>query len=138
APAHLDWDLWRHGIDVPYSTDFVPFKWRGWTMFGTGALGDMACHIMDPFWFAFEPGMPDWIEGEGEGGSPWSFPENAVVRYHFPAKEGRPEFVMTFWSGKGIRPPAPRNLGQGLDYHDNGTVFYGSRETVMADSHASN
>jgi len=138
VPAHLDWELWRHGVDVPFSPDFVPFKWRGWTMFGTGALGDMACHILDPLWFAFEPGLPDWVEGEAKVASEFSFPETAVVRFHFPAKDGRPEFLLTFWSGKGIRPPAPRNLGPGLGQPDNGTIFYGSRETVMADSHASN
>ncbi len=135
VPAHLDWDLWRNGIDVPYHTDFVPFKWRGWTMFGTGALGDMACHILSPFWFAFEPGLPDWVECEGEGGSPYSFPATSVVRYHFPARDGRPEFIMSFWSGREVRPPAPRNLGPGINYEDNGTVFYGSRETVMADTY---
>jgi len=136
VPEQLAWDLWRHGIDVDYSSELLPFKWRGWTYFGTGALGDMACHILDPFWYAFEPGMPDWVECEAKGGSEVSFPETAVVRYHFPARDGRPEFLLSFSSGKKIRPPAPRVLLDG-NYPDSGSIFYGSRETVLADSHAS-
>ena len=51
-PAGLDWDLWLGPAPkVPYTSKYVPFKWRGWWDYGTGALGDMACHIMDmPYW----------------------------------------------------------------------------------------
>lgn len=135
-PASLDWKLWCHGVEAPFSKQIAPFNWRGWTPFGTGALGDMACHIFDPFYFAFEPGSPDWIMADAEGGSDISFPETAVVRYHFPAKAKRPEFLLTFWSGKGIRPSAPRVLERGQQYPESGSVVYGSRETVLIRSHA--
>jgi len=137
VPEHLDWELWRHGHEVDYSSDFAPFKWRGWTMFGTGGLGDMACHILDPFFFAFEPGMPDWIEGEADGPGEISFPANSTVRFHFPAKAGRPEFILTFWSGKDLRPQPPRVLFDAKAYPPSGSVIYGTRETVLANSHAS-
>ncbi|MCC6487010.1 MAG: Gfo/Idh/MocA family oxidoreductase, partial [Candidatus Hydrogenedentes bacterium] len=49
VPPTLDWDLWLGGApERPYNKGYCPFKWRGWWDFGCGALGDMACHIMDP------------------------------------------------------------------------------------------
>ena len=63
VPSTLDWDLWLGPApEREYNAAYVPFKWRGWWDFGTGALGDMACHIMDmPYW-ALELGAPTSIE----------------------------------------------------------------------------
>ena len=51
SPDHLDWDLWLGTApEIPYSDAYHPFNWRGWWAYGTGALGDMGCHIIDvPF-----------------------------------------------------------------------------------------
>ncbi|MHC4673722.1 MAG: Gfo/Idh/MocA family protein, partial [Planctomycetota bacterium] len=63
VPPHLDWDLWLGPRNErPYHPIYAPFKWRGWWDFGSGALGDMACHIMDVFFWALEPGNPQWVE----------------------------------------------------------------------------
>jgi len=49
-PKELDWDLWLGPTKyIDFNPGYVPFNWRGWWQFGTGALGDMACHILDPF-----------------------------------------------------------------------------------------
>src|SRR5882672_11288765 len=52
TPSTLDWDLWLGPAPArPYHPAYAPFKWRGWWDFGTGALGDIACHSMDAsFW----------------------------------------------------------------------------------------
>ena len=66
VPQGLDWDLWKSGVgpDIDYNEAYVPFLWRGWTMWGSGSLGDMGCHILDPAYYALELGTPDWIESK--------------------------------------------------------------------------
>lgn len=138
VPSGLDWDLWRNGVAAEFSSDYVPFKWRGWTMWGTGSLGDMACHILDPVFYAFDLGMPDWVEGEVVGGSQWSYPERSTVKMHFPTREGRPEFVLTWYEGKGNEPPRPELLESGREMGSGGggTITVGSRNVAMSNSHA--
>ncbi|MCA9086061.1 MAG: Gfo/Idh/MocA family oxidoreductase, partial [Planctomycetaceae bacterium] len=47
-PAGINWEQWIGPAPfVDYSSKIMPFAWRGWWDYGTGALGDMACHIMD-------------------------------------------------------------------------------------------
>src|SRR5258708_2830349 len=63
APATLDWNLWLGPApERPYHPAYAPFKWRGWWDFGTGALGDMACHIMDAAYWALDLGLPARVE----------------------------------------------------------------------------
>src|SRR5438874_1965499 len=65
VPATLDWNLWLGTApERPYHPAYVPFKWRGFWDFGTGALGDMACHIMDAAYWALDLGLPARIEPE--------------------------------------------------------------------------
>ena len=66
TPKTVDWDLWL-GVaqERPYHDHLHPFSWRGWWDFGTGALGDMACHIMDPLYYTLAPGFPTHVEAEG-------------------------------------------------------------------------
>jgi predicted dehydrogenase len=138
VPGHLAWDLWRNGRDLPYSPEYLPFKWRGWTAWGCGALGDMACHILDPFFFAFDPGMPEWIQAEAEGGSNVAFPLKSTVTYHFPARPGRPAFDLVWRDGKGNLPNRPDALehGREMGNKSGGTLIYAAKETVMTNSHA--
>jgi len=138
APDHLAWDLWRNGRDLPYSPEYLPFKWRGWTAWGCGALGDMACHILDPFFFACDPGMPESITCEAEGGSSFAFPLKSTVTYHFPARSDRPAFDLVWRDGKGNLPNRPELLEQGrtMGSKSGGTLIYGAKEIVMSDSHA--
>ena len=86
VPETLDWDLWLGPAPLrPYADAYVPFRWRGWWDFGTGALGDMGCHILDmPYW-ALELKHPDTVEAESEGNTEESGPTAATVTYRFPA-----------------------------------------------------
>jgi hypothetical protein len=83
-PDDLDWDLWLGPAPKrKYNACYVPFKWRGWWDFGTGALGDMACHIMDmPYW-ALDLGLPVSVEAESGGQTRETGPDWSTITYMF-------------------------------------------------------
>jgi len=85
VPKGLDWEQWLGPAPfVDYGTGYAPFAWRGWWDYGTGALGDMACHIMDmPYW-ALKLGSPDSVAAESDGCTPLSPPHWSTVTYRFP------------------------------------------------------
>ncbi len=86
-PADLDWDLWLGPAPVrKYNTCYVPFKWRGWWDFGTGALGDMACHIMDMAYWALDLGRPLAVEAESGGQTRETGPDWSTITYRFAAR----------------------------------------------------
>ncbi len=95
VPEHLNWDFWLGPApERPYHDSLHPFKWRGWWDFGTMALGDMACHIMNaPFWALTLP-APLAVEAEGEPRHPETGPSWMTVRYEFP------NVKMTWYDGK--------------------------------------
>ena len=86
VPSGLDWDLWQGPAPRrPYNSAYCPFKWRGWWDYGTGALGDMGCHIMDmPFW-ALDLKYPTSVVAESKGNTKESGPTESTVTYRFPA-----------------------------------------------------
>lgn len=64
VPSTLDWDLFIGPAAYrPYHPAYTPWNWRAWWDFGTGALGDMGCHILDPLYFALDLGHPVAFEG---------------------------------------------------------------------------
>jgi predicted dehydrogenase len=98
VPATLDWDLWL-GVakQRPYSEDYLPFSWRGFFDFGSGALGDMACHILGAANMALRLGAPTSVECvKQEDSSSIYFPGKSVVRFDFPERPGMPP-VKIFW-----------------------------------------
>jgi predicted dehydrogenase len=86
-PADLDWDLWLGPApERAYNACYAPFKWRGWWDFGTGALGDMACHIMDmPYW-ALDLGTPQTVEAVSHGSDREVGPTWSTITYQFAAR----------------------------------------------------
>jgi predicted dehydrogenase len=87
-PADLSWDLWLGPAPVhKYNTCYVPFKWRGWWDFGTGALGDMACHIMDMAYWALDLGSPLSVEAESGGQTKETGPDWSTITYRFAARK---------------------------------------------------
>jgi predicted dehydrogenase len=140
VPEQMDWDLWlgpapyRH-----YNRGYAPWDWRGWWEFGCGALGDMACHIMDPANWALQLVTPTSVECVSmEGGSEETPPMKSIIKYEFPARPFR-EKVEVAWSGKtlppvtvywydgGLMPPQPPGVPEGtrLGDGDNGSYFVG-------------
>jgi len=103
-PKHVNWDLWiGPAAHQAYSPKIAPFKWRGYWDFGTGALGDMACHIMDVSYWAANLGAPDSVEAvsaDGRGAqSDISPPTWATITYQFPARDGKKPVKYTWYDG---------------------------------------
>jgi hypothetical protein len=134
VPATLDWDLWQ-GVAPrrAYDPGFVPFKWRGFWDYGTGALGDMGCHMMDGAFWAFELGAPAWVEASGANTTDFSAPTASIVTYEFPATARRPSVRWTWYDGN-LRPPLPAAVEPGRALPENGTLIVGTRATVLADA----
>ncbi|MEM7386935.1 MAG: hypothetical protein AAF514_18505, partial [Verrucomicrobiota bacterium] len=114
VPAGLDWNLWLGPApERPYSPDYVPFKWRGWWDFGTGALGDMGCHIMDmPFW-ALDLKHPVSVEADSDGNTAESGPKASTVTYRFPAGPYSEDLKFAWYDG-GRMPSEDLFAGTGI------------------------
>jgi len=130
VPKELDWDLWLGPAEPrPYHPAYVPFVWRGWYDFGTGAMGDMGVHNLDPAFWALELGLPvsarlkDSSRRTVEGPPEWE-----IVELNFPARGKRPSVTMTFYSGK--QHPA-RELFYGEPIPTNGSLIIGSKGALF-------
>jgi predicted dehydrogenase len=110
TPATLDWDLWLGPAPArPYNPAYCPFKWRGWWDFGCGALGDMACHIMDAAFWALQLRYPTRVEVESTPLFKETAPASSRITYSFPARGGRPP-VVAIWTDGSLYPPRPPEL----------------------------
>jgi hypothetical protein len=119
VPAYLDWDLWLGTApERPFKQDwpggnpgyggpgvYQPFNWRGWQDFGTGALGDMACHTVNWPFRSLKLGYPTEIEATSSGMNTEMYPTQSRIRFEFPEREGMPP-VTLHWSDGGLTPPA--------------------------------
>lgn len=143
VPKTLDWDLWLGPIaERPYHPAYCPHNWRGWRDFGTGALGDMGCHIIDhPVW-ALKLGAPTAVEatatldGSQIDNKPnWeTFPIAAMITYEFPARDNLPPVKMTWYDG-GLMPPTPAEMPAGKRLPGNGVLYIGSKGKMFHGSH---
>jgi predicted dehydrogenase len=132
APSTLDWDLWIGPAPMrPYHPAYVPFKWRGWWDFGTGALGDMGCHYFHPIFVALNLGHPQSVEADCSPVNSETYPASSTVTYQFPAKDGRPP-VKVVWYDGGRLPKRPAELDPAQELSPGGGVYYsGDRGTIF-------
>lgn len=131
-PSTLKWDLWLGPApERPYHHAYCPFKWRGWWDFGTGALGDMACHIVDLGFWALELEYPTSVDAESSDRRPESAPESSTIRYHFPARGDKPPVEFTWYDG-GRRPDS--SLVGGEELSRNGSILVGDKGTMYVPS----
>lgn len=131
VPSTLHWDLWLGAAPArPYHPTYQPANWRRWWDFGSGTLGDMACHLMDlPFW-ALDLRHPTSVESEGPPVHPETTPHWMVVNYEFPVRGDAPPIKLT-WSDGEKRPP---QLAESkLPAWDTGVLFVGEKGMLMAD-----
>jgi len=147
-PKTLDWDLWLGPAPFrPYHETYLPFSWRGWWDFGTGALGDMACHIMDPAVRALKLGYPTSVEAYAstytENWQEFTYqespPNSSTIRYEFPERDGMPPVSLTWYDG-GLMPWRPEELKDGEQLGDSGggVLFIGSKGKLMCGTYARN
>ena len=113
-------------------------KWRAWLDFGTGALGDMGCHIIDPAFYALDLGAPESIEAtsthwEAEVSSQ-TFPRASIVRFKFPARRNKPPVRLTWYDGR-LMPPIPEEMEDGRALPSSGALIIGDKGKMVHGSH---
>ncbi len=136
-PADLNWDLWLGTAPKrPYQPHYMPFNWRGWWDWGTGALGDMACHTANMAFMACKLGYPTWVEAEMSEYNPETFPMWSVIRYQFPARGDLPPLKWTWYDGGGDKPAWVNRKLKKLAYdHDipgSGSLIIGDKGTLFS------
>lgn len=104
-PATLDWDLWIGSAPKrPFAAGaYHPFSWRGWWDFGSGALGDMACHTVNMPFAALDLRDPTSVQAKTSGHNHDSFPKWSIITFEFPATDKRGALKL-FWYDGGKRP----------------------------------
>jgi len=104
VPANLKWDLWLSvAPERPYADGYHSFKWRGWWDFGTGALGDMACHTVNMPFMGLDLRNPTSVQAETSGHNKDSYPRWSIINFEFPANDKRPAIKFVWYDG-GKRP----------------------------------
>ena len=118
CPSTLNWDLWIGPAPMrPYAQGYHPFKWRGWWDFGTGALGDMACHTVNmPYW-AFDLRDPISVQAETSGHNKDSYPASSKIVYEFAATDKRPAVKLYWYDGGNL--PEENVIGEMYDMYKN-------------------
>jgi hypothetical protein len=145
VPKTLDWDLFIGPAKfTEYNPIYHPWNWRGWWDFGTGALGDMGCHILDPVFKALNLQYPKTVEGSSTPFNNDSAPNAEFVRYEFDRRDNLPKVAMpevtVHWYDGGFMPPRPDELKDGEQMGDDGggCIFYGTRGKIMCGTYAAN
>ncbi|HVR76702.1 MAG TPA: Gfo/Idh/MocA family oxidoreductase [Planctomycetota bacterium] len=129
VPPSLDWDLWLGPApERPYHPAYVPFKWRGFWDFGTGALGDMGCHNMALSFWALDLRDPISVEAVSSPVNSETAPSRAMITYQFPALGSRPALMLTWYDG-GLKPS--RYIVKGQDLQSNGAILIGDKDTLL-------
>lgn len=149
VPKELNWDLWLGPAEwEEYHKEYVPFSWRGFWAFGTGALGDMGCHLIDPAFKTVGLGYPSEVECSvgtiyekmwDAAYHPESCPVSSSVKMKFPGKTGKPD-VSLYWMDGGIRPERPDELGpdeQMGDSEGGGVIITGTKGKIMCGTYGS-
>jgi len=131
VPAGLDWDMWLGPAPYrPYHPAYVPFKWRGWWDFGTGALGDMGCHTFAHIARALKLKHPTSIHASSTKLFPETAPSASIVHYDFSAREGMPAVKMTWYDG-GLKPRRPARLEDSRRLGAEGLIFIGEQASML-------
>jgi predicted dehydrogenase len=138
TPEGMDWDSWIGPAEMrPFSAAYAPFKWRGWWDFGCGAMGDMACHNMDPAFWILQLGLPASIKAEASAPAGIAYPAWSVIEYVFPATPACPKGIKLTWHDGKKLPEKPANSHPEYKLGDNGCMVVGSTMTAVGGSHAS-
>ncbi len=141
APNTLDWDVWLGPAPArPYHPAYMPFNWRGWLDFGTGALGDMGCHKFDPIMRALKLGYPTSVEASHSNfikEMTWdkvvnteTYPRASIIRFEFSAREELPPVTITWYDG-GLKPFRPPELENGQELAPKGTLIIGDKGKML-------
>ena len=132
VPETLNWDLWLGPAPYrSYNSAYLPTNWRRWWDFGTGTLGDMGCHIIDPAFWALDLVYPISVEAQPAEFNDETYPEATRVRWEFPARGKLPPVTVTWYDGVN-RPFLPKELEPGRKLPDQGGLYYGEKGIILA------
>jgi predicted dehydrogenase len=149
VPKELDWNLWLGPAKwIEYNPAYLPFNWRGWWAFGTGALGDMACHIMDPIYRILPIDYPDsaecsvgivWKEMWNDSQNTDACPPASIIHLNYPRKDGKGNIKVS-WHDGGLLPERPDELlpEEPFGNWDGGVLLIGTKGKLLLDCYGAN
>jgi predicted dehydrogenase len=149
VPAELDWNLWIGPAKmIDYNPAYLPFNWRGWWAFGTGSLGDMACHIMDPVFRCLPIDYPTdvecsvatiWKEMWNDTQNLDACPASSIIHLTYPRKDNKGTVKVSWYDG-GLLPQRPDELlpEEAFGNWDGGVLFIGNKGKLLADCYGAN
>jgi len=149
-PKELDWNLWLGTAKkIDYNPAYLPFNWRGWWAYGTGSLGDMACHIMDPVFRCLPILYPSSVECSvasiwqamwDDTTNPDSCPPSTIIHLSYPRTDGKSGEIKVSWHDGGLLPERPDELlpEEAFGNWDGGVLFIGSKGKLLADCYGAN
>ena len=146
-PETMNWDLFiGPAKQRSYHRMYTPWSFRGWWDFGTGALGDMACHLLHPVFMGLKLGYPTKVQGASTMLMSDSAPNTESVQLIFPARPRQkgikinfPEVQVT-WMDGGMKPMKPSNWPEGRNMNDNGggVIFHGTKDKLICGCYGKN
>lgn len=138
VPSTLNWDLFTGPARLkPFNNIYHPWNWRGWWDYGTGALGDMACHILHPVFKGLKLGYPVKVQGSSTMLLTECAPSAQHVKLVFPARDNLPKVAMpeveVHWYDGGLKPEFPEGwpAGREMNHAGGATIFYGTKDTLV-------
>ncbi len=132
VPAGFNWDLWLGPRPTrPYHPSYAPYNWRGWWSFGTGGIGDMSCHNLDPAVWALDLKDPLSVEASSPGVDSEVTCDCTMYHFRFGQRGQYPPIMVTWYDG-GLRPPTPVELAwdDKLEGGGNGIIFLGDKGAI--------
>lgn len=140
-PKNFDWNLFVGPAPMrPYHEIYTPWNWRGWWDFGTGAFGDMACHVMDPIYRALKLGYPTAVSGSSTTANTESAPQAEKVTFEFPERENMDNLklpsVKVHWYDGGFLPDRFGLIEDEKPFMNDGLggcIFVGTKDTLICD-----
>lgn len=133
--SEIDWNLW---LGIAPKREFWPgiyhsFAWRGWWDFGSGALGDMACHQVTVPFASCDLKNPIRVTAKTTGHDFDSFPASSTIRFDFPKTESRPEITFMWYDRKGNKPPKEVFEPWGIEaVSDSGILIVGEKGALYS------
>lgn len=149
VPGELNWDLWQGPAKaIDYNPAYLPFNWRGWWAYGTGALGDMACHIMDPIYRILPILYPDsvecsvatiWREMWNDTQNLDACPPSSIIHLNYPRTDGKGNIKVSWYDG-GLLPQRPDELlpEEAFGNWDGGVLLIGTKGKLLMDCYGAN
>lgn len=139
TPDTLDWDKFIGPAPMrPFHEVYTPWNWRGWWDFGTGAFGDMACHVLDPVYQSLKLGYPEKVKGSSTAINTESPPQAETVEFVFPARDKYKKVdmprVKVYWYDGGLLPNVSDLVPEGENLMEDGLggcLFVGTKDTLI-------